>query len=139
MNRPMSIRLNELIREKASRLVYNVSDIAPGTFEQLQECSLGTLVVFQGGSDSTIYGDSSINHAFRAIHDSMHLRFNLPFTFEGEKELGRITASLFDGLIADIVYADIVGQVEYFRDHLDFPVNQEQFIRQYLLDKGIYL
>src|SRR6266404_5349587 len=59
---------------------FQASDYAPSSLESLKEQSLGSLVVWSGASEGTIYGDAKVNHAFRAWHDSLHLKLNATFT-----------------------------------------------------------
>ena len=40
--------------------------------------------VFTGDSENTIWGHPRFNWLFRAYHDALHLRNNIPFTLEGE-------------------------------------------------------
>lgn len=44
---------------------------APATFREVMDCATsGRVVVWDGASDATIYGDARVNHAFRAWHDA---------------------------------------------------------------------
>lgn len=112
---------------------YQVNSIAPATFQELKANSTGILTVWDGASDNTIYGDANVNHAFRAWHDALHLKLNASFTLEGEilvaKEQSRLIGS---DLLGDILIAEVKGQAEYFNKHGQFPVNQVEFITNYL-------
>jgi len=123
--------LNEHIRKQADALSYSVSDQAPNTPQDLFG-STGGLVVWAGASDQTIYGDPSVNWAFRAVHDNLHLKHGFDFTVPEEIELGRVQASMFPGKLGDFIYADIVGQAEFFLKNGHFPVDQKAFICDYL-------
>lgn len=124
-------RLNEIILNKVKSLVWSVSDSAPSTFGDLVGHG-GSLVVWSGESNHSIYGDPHVNRAFRALHDSMHVRFGLSFSAEHEIELARRTAAMFDGTLADLVWSDIAGQVEFFKEFGHFPSNQVDFVLNYL-------
>jgi len=123
-------RLNEIIKDKTRGLVYNVNEIAPDTYDKLRG-NAGILTVWDGASDNTIYADPAINWAFRAWHDKVHLKYDLDFSIESELILAKLAASQFDGKIADIVYAEVGGLVEYFRDNGRFPTDQAKFVKEY--------
>jgi hypothetical protein len=124
--------LNERILELAPKHI--VSAYAPDTFETLSR-NIGGLVVWDGGSDNTIYGDAKVNWAFRAWHDSLHLKLNADFSLEGETRVALEQARILGGYHAEIVLAEVIGQAEYFAKHGEFPTNQVEFIKSYL--KGI--
>ena len=127
-------RLNELIMIEASKINYTVSDHAPDTFNDLIENSQGTLTVWAGASDNTIYGDPTVNHAFRAWHDHIHLRYGLGFTIPEEIEVAKIQASILPDRLGDIILAEVAGQANYLKEHGHFPEDQKAFINQYLTD-----
>jgi hypothetical protein len=115
---------------------FEAKDFAPSTFSQLKNQSLGSLIVYAGSSHNTIYGENSVNHAFRAWHDSLHLKLNAPFTLEGETLVGLEQARLIGSeTFGKIIMTEVVGQVEYNIKTGLFPINQEQFIINYL--KGL--
>ena len=111
---------------------FTAQDNAPDTLESLTR-NCGRLVVWGGGSDRTIYGEASVNHAFRAWHDSLHLRLTAPFTLEGETLVALEQARLCrNDALGDILMAEIVGQAHYFAKYGTFPVDQMAFITAYL-------
>ena len=65
---------------------YQVADIAPNTYEELVSKTEqdGFITVWSGASDNTIFGNERVNHAFRAWHDSAHLRGGYDFSLRGE-------------------------------------------------------
>lgn len=132
MNKVLAPALNEKLIAMASKLVFEAKDIAPNTYADLR-ANTGSLVVFAGASDSTIYGDPYVNWCFRAFHDYLHISMNAEFSLEGEILVAREHARLIgsDGL-GDILMAEVKGQVEYFAKHGAFPVNQYEFIAGYL-------
>lgn len=120
--------LNAAILKQVKTLKYSVADTAPSTFEDLIKAP--SLIVWSGASDRTIYGDPAVNWAFRAWHDSLHLKLNAPFTLEGEKRVALEQARLVDSdAIARIILAEVVGQAEYFAKQGEFPVDQVAFIK----------
>ena len=129
----LDYELNKKIIALAPKFI--ASEHAPDSFEKLKS-NVGRLVVWSGASENTIYGEAAVNHAFRAWHDSLHLKLNAEFTPAGERlvalEQARIIGSEKHGLI---MLAEIVGQAEYLAKHGSFPTDQNQFILNYM--KGI--
>ena len=119
--------INNSILGSSRDLKYTVRDVAPSTFQDLRNES--SLVVWSGASDSTIFQDKVVNWAFRAFHDTLHLKSGLLFTVDHEIELAKIQASQFgtNDLMQALMYTEIAGQAEYFRLNGTFPENQLEF------------
>ena len=114
--------------------IYAVSNNAPNSFETL--AASPSLVVWSGASDRTIYGAPNVNWAFRAWHDSLHLKLNAPFSLEGETRVALEQCRLIGSdTWAKIVMGEVVGQTEYFNKYGTFPADQVAFMINYL--KGI--
>jgi hypothetical protein len=96
-----------------------------------------SLVIWSGASDDTIWADARVNWAFRALHDALHLETGLGFSPKSEIELGRIQASKYEGLLADLVYCEVAGQAEHYLKTGQFVVDQVEFTIQYLKTKGV--
>jgi hypothetical protein len=129
----LSNELNTKILQAVKGLRYDVSDIAPSTYEAILSTKTSRLVVWSGGSDKTIYGAASVNHAFRAWHDSLHIQLGAEFTLDGEIRVAREQARLIGSdKLGDILIAEVKGQAEYFAKHGEFPVDQVKFIVDYL-------
>lgn len=119
--------LNNLILSQAAKLKFRVSDNAPSIETDLFNTSK-TLVVWSGASDNTIFNDPKVNHAFRALHDALHLVTGMGFTINEEIELGRIQASKYDNkFISDLIYIEVAGQAKHFRDTGTFVSDQVAF------------
>ncbi len=93
--------------------------------------------VWRGASERTIWSSPSVNHVFRALHDSHHLELGLGFDLESE----RVLADHFVGLVSDsmdraIVRSEVWGQVEYFDRWGRFPDNQRAFVVRYVFDRS---
>lgn len=126
--------LDALLNQRILKLApkHETSVNAPATFEELCR-NVGKLVVWSGASDRTVYGDARVNHAFRAWHDSLHLKLNAPFTVEGETLVALEQARLIGSdAWAQVMLAEVIGQVGYARSNGAFPVDQVEFIKQYL-------
>jgi hypothetical protein len=123
--------INATILRQAQRLTYNVSSVAPNTERDLFNES--GLVVWSGASDSTIYRDASVNWAFRALHDALHLKTKLDFSPLAEIELGRIQASLYDSdLMRELMYCEVSLQASHFETTGSFVLNQVEFTLKHL-------
>lgn len=90
--------------------------------------------VFDGGSEFTVFSNPESNFLFRAWHDLIHIELLAPFTLEGEMAVAReqIRQAGLHGELADVLWADVVGQTQYFKTHGEFPVDQRSFVIQSL-------
>jgi hypothetical protein len=112
---------------------FQASDYAPSTFEALKEQSTGSPVVWSGASDATIYGAASVNHAFRAWHDSLHLKLNAPFNMHGERIVALEQARLIGSdTYGHLIIAEVIGQAEHYALTGQFPTDQKAFVIEYL-------
>ena len=107
--------------------------------------------VYNGGSDHTIYSSDEVNYAFRAWHDAIHLVYGLSFSKEDELAVATIHyQQVLDycrehGIgvhlarqAANLIFADVAGQVEYFYTHREFVNDQAAFVYDYI-DNGYKL
>lgn len=146
MNAPLDPELNQAIVALVEDLLpqgFDVSPDAPETFEELvaNYAKTGRLVVSSLHSDRTIYGSPSVNYAFRAWHDWVHVACNCPLTLEGERDAALIQIDQI-ALYADnqaqaerwarIIFAEVDGQAQYFAQTGDFPTDQVAFVSAYL-------
>lgn len=125
---------------------FNVSDVAPNTLAEVNESiASGRLTVWSGASEATIFGDREVNYAFRAWHDWTHWRGQRPFTRDGEVATARdqqqhIRLVYGNGKISKrmqaLVWAEVVGQLEYQELWGNFPTDQRAFVEAYLRDPG---
>lgn len=125
--------LSSLLNEKLIKIApkHEISDYAPSSYKELFESS--KLIVWSGASEATIYDDKQVNYAFRAWHDSLHIKLNADFTLEGETRVALEQARLIDSdKLAKILLAEVIGQAEYFAKHGEFPIDQIAFIERYL-------
>lgn len=136
----MTRELNQAILELAPR-GYEARAIAPATFAEVMACNAahGRVIVWEGASDGTIYGDARVNHAFRAWHDGCHVAGLHGFTLEGERATcERQIASLRHRFprapksILALIRAEVIGQAEHFAATGAFPVDQAAFIADYV-------
>ncbi len=145
----LSLRFNVAVNHIASQLFpcgFDVSANAPDTFEKLaahvQET--GRMLVWNGASEHTIFGDDETNFAFRAWHDFCHVKGGFPFTPEGEAKAAAMQIEHIRAVygytpesdyMARLIDAEVNGQVGYATMHNDeFPSNQAAFVRHYLVN-----
>lgn len=124
---------------------WDARDHAPTSLEELNACVQGTgrLAVWNGASGDTIFGDPETNYAFRAWHDWVHWRYQLPFTPDGEAaaafvQVRHLVSRYGDGSdvveMAALVLCEVMGQVRYEKQTDAFPVDQRQFAREHVGD-----
>ena len=93
---------------------------------------VGSLPVFNGASDSSIYKCNDANFLFRVQHDLIHLQHNLSFTLENEIKVATIQADQLSDLgyfeTSNLVYLDIVAQAIYYSIEKKFVSNQVEFM-----------
>jgi hypothetical protein len=126
--------VNYKILSDAAKIRFSVSSYAPNTENALFTST--SLVIWDGESNNTIFDDQTVNWAFRALHDALHLKTRLDFSPKAEIELGRIQASKYSGLLADLIYIEVAGQAEYYLNHGIFCPNQRAFTLNQLQLKG---
>ena len=82
---PFDADLNRAIMLLAP--AHEVRSIAPQTFAAVRRSANETdrIVVWSGEAQHSIYGDATVNYAFRAWHDACHLAADIPFTIAGEE------------------------------------------------------
>lgn len=90
--------------------------------------------VWDGASDDSIYGSPEVNFAYRAWHDATHIKLDLDFTPDAEKQvaLNHVREAWEAGLSVDacnLLWIDSQGQNEYFAVHQDFVQNQRLFAK----------
>lgn len=132
----MTREFNSLILKQAARVQYRVADLAPGVESELFSRAGSELVIWSGASENTIWNDKRVNWGFRALHDALHLKTGLGFSPAAEIELGRIQASQYSGLLADLVYIEVAGQAEYFLKTGRFVLDQVEFTLAELKKRG---
>jgi hypothetical protein len=146
MNKPLSTHFNAVVQTMANRVLptgFDVGPDAPHTFEGLQAHydRTGRIKVWDGASSETIFGDAEINYAFRAWHDAVHLKFALPFTFQGECAVADIMKEQVRKVYGDGAYTrfycnliecEVVAQADHFRRTGEFPADQVAFTRLWL-------
>lgn len=133
--------LNRIVLSLAPRHV--ASARAPETYRAIVDAhgQRGDILVWDGASDCTIFGDARVNHAFRAWHDFHHIAGAHDFTLAGEIATMRAQQrDLFAHIgwnectrrIARIIEAEVQGQAEYFAAHGEFPADQIAFTKEHL-------
>lgn len=126
--------INSEILRQASKIRYVVADHAPSN--EVELFNAPSLVIWSGSSDRTIYQDASVNHAFRAIHDALHLTSGYDFSPDSEIALGKLQASKQSSdLLADLIFCEVSRQAMYYKQNNVFVPDQVTFTKQYI--KGL--
>lgn len=133
MQRELISLLHSEVRNACQRLglTYRVAEHAPDTFETLTEHSSVSreLIIWPGGSKHAIYKDASVNYAFRAWHDALHLQLQAGFDLSGETRVAMEQArQCSSDIAAAIMLTEVIGQAEYFKKYGEFPENQIDFV-----------
>jgi hypothetical protein len=127
------------------KLKYSSKQFA--SFEEMKKDfeAFGVLTVNVEHSDHTIFGEPRINWLFRAWHDSQHIEANADFSPEGERIAASFQQAQIVGLqgvsVRDkqrwiaLIDAEVNGQGEYFISHGSFPVDQRDFVKEWLLTR----
>lgn len=135
---PLEIPTHDLAR-LAHRLApaqYRTAVVAPDDYVtlQTQTAADGVLTVWNGASESAIYGREG-NLAFRAWHDSIHVARSLSFDAADEYRVAERQAAQ-SGRLARFVWADTAGQVAYYARWGRFPTNQREYVRAFLASES---
>ena len=114
---------------------------APQSFEALLAATnadpAAVIPVWDGASETSIYGSNAGNFAFRAWHDRLHVILRAGFDAEGEQAVAvaqrnAILWATGDSEAAEAVWADVWGQFLYERRHGRFPDDQAAFVKTWL-------
>lgn len=136
-------QFSQMTREIAKPIGYRVADFAPDTdMPMFAQAKLGSgLVIWSGGSETSIFDCPSDNWAFRAWHDSTHLVGNAGFLCENEDFVcqlqkaamfARFGANRMTEQFARLIDCEISGQCGYFEKTGQFVENQKAFTIDYL-------
>ena len=100
----------------------------------------GTIEIWTGSSDSSIYSLPIYNHIFRCWHDYVHLTERLDFSYEGETQVYFHQKNMLPPDWVDermLVEAELLGQLIYHQVFNEFPKDQKEFTSNYLQGKLI--
>lgn len=97
----------------------------------------GYLKINVDHSDKTIFGDPTVNWLFRAWHDMCHVIENAGFDREGETKALRLMQKQINDYPSvsvenktkfnKILEVEVLGQLDYYEQHGDFPEDQYSF------------
>lgn len=122
---------------------FDVAPDAPDTYKKLRAHldAEKRMVVYNGGSEGTIYGDDEVNYCFRAWHDVCHYYGEHDFSPEGEAGVLKMQCFQLRQLYGDteetrrwvsILNAEVVGQREYYQRYKRYITDQRGFVLAYL-------
>lgn len=119
------------------------SENSPTTFEAVKKQAepYGIYHVFNGGSTDTIFSERKYQYAYRAWHDSIHLRQNLSFGVPNELKVAVIQEQIalacsVDAHDAKLLRLDLEAHISYLVAKGEHPVHQLDLIRD-CMDNGI--
>lgn len=143
---PFSKRLNQWIvnwYEDKKHIFKFVKDddfeTGPEYFNKLKSIyyTSGTINIWNGASELTIYGNGYINKLFRCWHDYIHITNNLDFEPINESIVCELQkAQLPKNWIFEkmLLHAEVTGQTQYYHINEDFVKDQRKFTINYLKD-----
>lgn len=108
------------------------SAIAPESFIKLQDCGQ-CLPIANYACENTIYSTPHMNMLARFWHDVTHITEGKDFTTSNELD---VIATQYTELnnkgvsenAREVFWADMQGQIMYYRDHGKFVENQREFV-----------
>lgn len=95
----------------------------------------GTLYVWSGCSDNTIWGTARRNMLARVWHDCVHLELGADFNYHDEHAVASHQTYSTPGLTPlerGAVWADTFGMLSYEEKNGRFPEHQADFVRGYM-------
>ena len=127
---------------------YIPSPDAPNTYKELihewqRVCSRVPgearvpLRVYDGGSDTSIYGSPEANYAFRYFHDLVHCQLQTEFDIAGEIHTARVQEVMLGSLSAEEAWVfriDTIGQSLYHTMTGEFVEDQAEFVQWVYMD-----
>lgn len=143
----LDLGLNNAVVVMANKvwpLGWDVGPNAPSSFKALCE-EINTrrrVTVYDGGCECTIFDQPEVNYAMRAWHDWCHWRYGYDFSLRGEtmaceKQIEQLFKVYGRGdqteRWARILWAEVVGQREYYERHRKYVEDQMSFVKMYLL------
>lgn len=150
---PLSERLNKFIEDRFNlyNRIYNIvfvdtddfdEDDIEGTFQKHVErfVNSGTIHIWTGASDNTIFGDPKINHYFRVWHDVEHLLNRLGYSYLDESIVCEIQKSQLPRhwvYEKELIHAEITGQAQYNMKTGEFVKDQRIFTKAYINNPAI--
>ena len=137
----------EKLIERLAPAGFKVSSLAPDTWTKTQAsfATAGIVTVWNGASESTLYSKPAVNFAFRAWHDSIHLKHGNDFSLRGEEltadrqieqAWNATTDKSLRQFCQDVLTFEIVEQARLAVYTGEFLENQLASGLQYLAMKG---
>ncbi|UVB02983.1 hypothetical protein IVIADoCa2_6 [Xanthomonas phage vB_Xar_IVIA-DoCa2] len=121
---------------------YVVLDDAPSTLDGVRAYAEehGVLAVWSGASENTIWPSPEHNYDFRALHDSIHVKYGHAFDLAGEVATAVDTEKMLRERCPELseedyraLWFEVVGQAAYENVNGKFPDDQAAFIADCML------
>lgn len=121
---------------------------APGDYNALLQafkCSklnACALPVFSGACENTIYINPEHNLQFRFWHDCCHAIYEQDFSYTGETYIAKLHLTDVelqfgaDSIEHKLMHWDTIGQLNYFTQNNEFPLNQLEFVKSKILENA---
>lgn len=133
---PISKRLNDWIIERAEGINYFAYEGLPEMkFEEFKEetKTRGTMPISADHCENSIFASKSVNVAFRAWHDQVHIEMNEDFGYCAESRVAfKQAAELPEdwGYEKMLIMCEIIGQAMHHDKYNEFVGNQMEFTKE---------
>ena len=126
--------IEKVVLQESMKLPFRATANAPSTYKAVKAMfdsgitPNNPVLVYNGGSEDTIYSSPDLNFAFRAWHDRVHWENGLNFSVTDEIIVGMEQARKIDNNMGIcIMFADTAGQRVYYHKYGEFVSNQREF------------
>ena len=143
--------IEEFLTQYKSNYKFKLEDHTTNNYDQFKKDTLkdGYMKVLTKGCEKTIYNDPKFNIIARVWHDNIHLNSDLNFSVEDEKIVAYLQIAGIEEYatnvgyncitiedVKEIIYHDIIAQVEYYEKNKIFVDDQKKFVYSKFLNKG---
>lgn len=112
------------------------SDESPTTYDEVRDhwTRHKMFHVFNGGSTDTMFSERRYQYAYRAWHDSIHMKYEIPFEKQDELTVAKLQEAIalrhdVDPHDARLLCLDLEAHIKYYYAKGEHPVRQLELIR----------